>query len=205
MSILNRGNSQDKTALPRPPMPKPQQPAPQPQQAKPDPRVIPPEVEEHITKWRALIDENERLRAQVQDLTNHLIVARERQQDLEGALHNERTRLAATDRTRDTYGRYAQEIFTRLDDARQQLDKAHERAMQVATECGTITTTPPADADELVRGMAKIVDQTRAQANGQEHDEQRNASERPDRTHESAHRQSDERMGERAGQAPSHD
>ena len=157
MSILTRlgGNAQDKKPEP-PPLP------------AVDMRTMPPIVQEWATGVANLHDENARLHMTVQRLTNDLIVQRELNQEKDRAIDGERARLAASDRLKEAYLRFAQEILTRgedvcnriddvrghttrmLDDVRNHMAKVITRAMEAAQNAASPT-------DEIERELKAIV------------------------------------------------
>jgi len=115
MSILTRlgGNAQGK---------KPEPPAMPPPPAMADPRALHPAVEEHAINWSNVLNENERLHGLVQKLTNDGEVDRRVLQEKDRALDAERARLAASDRLKEAYLRFAQEILTRGEDVGSRID-----------------------------------------------------------------------------------
>jgi len=178
MSILARrgGNAQDKKAEP-PAMPRAAPPA------MADPRTIHPAVQEHAKAVSNLYDENERLHALVQKLRNDIEVKGQVLEDKDRTIDAERARLAASDRLKEAYLRFAQEILTRgedvcnriddvrsqttkmLDDVRSQMAKVITRAMEVAQNAA-----PP--TEELEREIKAII----ANAENSENDQESHAN-----------------------------
>lgn len=133
MSILgNKGNQQKMPTPPPNPMPKASPPPPMTIPAATDPRSLHPAVQAHAMAWSEMLQEADGLRETVRKLTNELQVQRDINQRLEFLLQDERQRLSEFDRLKDKYLRFAQEILTETESARDLMDKAIRRAMEAA-------------------------------------------------------------------------
>lgn len=117
---ITRGNQN------KPPAPMPTPPAnpmvSRPPAPAPEKRALSPEVEQHIMAWSNMQDENVRLREANDRLNREVALQRDLVNQKELMLEDERQRFKETDRIKDKYLRFAQEIYTRGDDLGTRLD-----------------------------------------------------------------------------------